>query len=87
MCLPTAPLKPLGGPMSDAHARYGRAMNDSHGDHDASPRPTDTTDGDCAASAARTPTRCLSCEGALDGSLEHVFPQALGGTTKNRNLY
>jgi HNH endonuclease len=62
-------------------------MNDSHGDRDASPRATDTTDDDCDPSAARTPTRCLACEGVLDGSLEHVFPQALGGTKKSRNLY
>lgn len=38
-------------------------------------------------SAAKTPTRCLSCEGMLNGSLEHVFPQALGGTKTSRNLY
>jgi len=30
---------------------------------------------------------CISCNGALDGSLEHVFPQALGGTKKSRDLY
>src|SRR5579859_3883766 len=33
------------------------------------------------------PTRCLHCGGALDGSLEHVFNQALGGTKKSRDLY
>lgn len=34
-----------------------------------------------------TLTRCLLCEGALDGSLEHVFPRALGGTKVSRALY
>lgn len=38
-------------------------------------------------STATSPTKCLACEGALDGSIEHAFPQALGGTKKSRNLY
>lgn len=33
------------------------------------------------------PTMCISCKGVLDSSLEHVFPQSLGGTKKSRNLY
>lgn len=38
-------------------------------------------------STATSPTKCLACEGALDGSIEHAFPQALGGTKKSRSLY
>jgi hypothetical protein len=32
-------------------------------------------------------TRCLACEDNLDGSVEHAFPQALGGTKKSTRLY
>lgn len=38
-------------------------------------------------SAAKSPTKCLACEGVLDGSLEHLFLHALGGTKKSGSLY